>query len=79
MLKPNKHTHPDHTIISVSLLLLLRLKERQLDEFGSLRSYVKKIAVGDDILFLPALNFLFLLGLINYLPKTDAIEYIGPK
>jgi len=79
MIRPNKHSHPDRTVINVSLLLLAHLKVRQLDDYGSLRKYAKKIAVGDDVLFLPALNFLFLLGLINYLPKTDAVEYVGPK
>lgn len=30
-----------------------------------------------DVLFLPSLNFLYLLGLIEYHPKTDSIEYVG--
>jgi len=38
--------------------------------------YANKV-VGGDILFLPALNFLYLLGLIDYRPKTDAVEYVG--
>jgi len=35
--------------------------------------------VGGDVLFLPALNFLYLMGLIEYRPKTDAVEYVGPN
>ena len=31
------------------------------------------------MLFLPALNFLYLMGLIEYRPKTDAVEYMGPN
>lgn len=34
---------------------------------------------GGDVLFLPSINFLFLMGLIEYHPKTDAIEYVGPN
>ena len=34
---------------------------------------------GGDVLFLPALNFLYLMGLIDYRPKTDAVEYVGPN
>lgn len=79
MLRPTKHSHPDRTIINVSLLILTRLKKRRLDEYDPLRSYVKKAVCGGDILFLPALNFLYLLGLIDYRPKTDAIEYLGPQ
>jgi len=79
MLRPTKHSHPDRTVINVSLLLLQRLKARRVDEYDTLRKYVKKAVVGGDILFLPALNFLYLLGLIDYRPKTDAVEYVGPN
>lgn len=79
MLRPTKHSHPDRTVINVSLLLLARLKARRVDGYESLRNVAKKGAVGGDILFLPALNFLYLLGLIEYRPKTDAVEYVGPN
>jgi hypothetical protein len=79
MLRPNKHSHPDRTVINVSLLLLARLKVRRLDDYDSLRKYAKKIVIGGDVLFLPALNFLYLMGLIDYRPKTDAVEYVGPN
>lgn len=79
MLRPTKHSHPDRTVINVSLLLLQRLKARRIDEYGTLKIYVKKAVIGGDVLFLPALNFLYLLGLIEYHPKTDAVEYVGPN
>jgi hypothetical protein len=79
MLRPTKHSHPDRTIIYVSILLLKRLKNRRLDEYNELFNYAKKTTVGGDVLFLPALNFLYLLGLIDYHPKTDALEYVGPN
>jgi hypothetical protein len=61
----------------VSLLVLARLKTRRVDDYTSLREYARKSVAGGDILFLPALNFLYLLGLIEYRPKTDALEYVG--
>lgn len=79
MLRPNKHSHPDRTVISVSLLLLARLKTLRVDDFSALRKYTRKAVAGGDVLFLPALNFLYLLGLIDYRPKTDAVEYVGPN
>jgi hypothetical protein len=79
MLRPSKHSHPDRTVISVSLLLLARLKARRVDDFDGLRKYAKKAITGGDVLFLPALNFLYLVGLIDYRPKTDAVEYVGPN
>jgi hypothetical protein len=79
MLRPTKHSHPDRTVVNVSLLLLSRLKARRFDEYDVLRKFAKKNVVGGDVLFLPALNFLYLLGLIEYRPKTDALEYVGPN
>ena len=79
MLRPTKHSHPDRTVINVSLLLLARIKMRRLDDYDNLRKYTKKIVVGGDVLFLPALNFLYLMGLVDYRPKTDAVEYVGPN
>jgi hypothetical protein len=79
MLRPTKHSHPDRTVINVSLLLLARLKARRVDEYDELRKLAKKSVVGGDVLFLPALNFLFLMGLIEYRPKTDSVEYIEPN
>jgi hypothetical protein len=77
MLRPSKHSHPDRTVISVSLLLLARLRARRVDDFDALRKYAKKTITGGDVLFLPALNFLYLMGLVDYRPKTDAVEYVG--
>jgi hypothetical protein len=38
---------------------------------------VRKAVGGGDVLFLPSLNFLYVLGLIEYHPKTDSVEYVG--
>ncbi len=79
MLRPTKHSHPDSTVINVSLILLTRLKARRVDGFDELRKFAKKRVIGGDVLFLPALNFLYIMGLIEYRPKTDAVEYVGPN
>ncbi|MFO0635360.1 MAG: ABC-three component system middle component 8 [Nannocystaceae bacterium] len=60
-------------------MLLGRLKSRRLDEYDALRKFARKAIAGGDVLFLPALNFLFLLGLVEYRPKTDSLEYLGPN
>jgi hypothetical protein len=60
-------------------VLLGRLKSRRLDEYDTLRKFARKAISGGDVLFLPALNFLFLLGLVEYRPKTDSLEYLGPN
>jgi len=79
MLRPTKHSHPDRTVINLSLLLLSRLKRCRIEEYEGLRNLAKRSIIGGDVLFLPALNFLYLVGLIEYRPKTDVIEYVGPN
>lgn len=79
MLRPSKHSHPDRTVVNVALHLLKRLRKQRLDRYGDLRDFAKKAVTGGDVLFLPAINFLFLLGLIEYRPKTDAIEFVEPN
>lgn len=79
MLRPSKHSHPDRTLIGVALVLLSRLRSRRVEGFTALRCYAKRTVPGGDPLFLPALNFLYLLGVVEYRPKTDAFEYAGDQ
>ena len=78
MLRPTKHSHPDKTVISLSLALIARLKIRRAESYSDLLQYAKKTTKGGEVLFLPALNFLYLMGLIDYRIKNDSIEYMGP-
>lgn len=79
MLRPTKHSHPDRTVLNLAMLLLVRLKARRLEPYDALRGYTRKAVAGGDFLFLPALNVLYLLGLIDYHRKTDSFEYVGPN
>jgi hypothetical protein len=79
MLRPSKHSHPDQTVINVAVLLLGKLKMERVAEYDDLRKYLRRRIRGSEFLFLPALNFLYLLGLIEYRPKTDIVEYVGPN
>ena len=78
MLRPTKHSHPDRTVIAASVVLLKRLRTRRVETFDSLRtSAFTRTRSSSGRLFAPALNLLFLLGLIEYRPKTDSFEYVG--
>lgn len=79
MLKPTKHSHPDRTLIYTAYLLLKRLKQQRVDEYSALYKFAKKYVNGGDVLFLPALSFLYLTGLVEYRSKIDSIEYVGPN
>jgi len=48
-----------------------------LEEYEELRKHVKKSITGGDALYLPALGLLYILGLADYRPKTDSVEFVG--
>lgn len=77
MLIPSKHSHPDRTIINAAFLLLKKLHKERLCSYSRLQEDLSKAINGGEFLFLPALNFLYLLGLIEYHPKNDNVEFIG--
>lgn len=77
MLSPSKHAKPDQTVVAISTLLLKQLLKKRLVDYDALLHHARSSARGGDILFLPAVNFLFLLGLVEYRPKTDSFEYVG--
>ena len=77
MIRPNKHSHPDKTVISVSAVILKRLKTRRSETFDELRDYTQNLHPEAIALFLPAVNLLFLLGLVEYHKKNDSFEYSG--
>jgi len=78
MLRPGKHSHPDQTVMSVAFILLARLKKSRLEAYEDLKQVVRKRVQGGELLFLPALNLLYVLGLVEYRSKTDSLEYAGP-
>lgn len=79
MLRPTKHSHPDRTVINLSLLLLTRLRTRRLATFSDLLAFARKSVASGEVLFLPSMNFLYILGLVEYHPKTDSFEYVGQQ
>ncbi len=79
MLRPTKHTHPDKTVINVAVFLLEKLRKNRIEQFSELYSFVKNQLKDCESLFIPALDFLFILGAIEYRPKIDSFEYVAKK
>lgn len=77
VLSPGKHAHPDRTVVAVSMFMLHHLRTRRVEEYDALKRLVREHVAGGDALFGPALSLLYLLGLLEYRPKTDALEYSG--
>lgn len=63
--------------MSLAVLLLARLKKRRLEPYADLYEFAKINVDGGEVLFVPALGLLYLMGLLEYRPKTDAVEYVG--
>jgi hypothetical protein len=78
MLRPTKHSDPNKTVLPIAAILLKRLRRYRTETFTDLRGHLRAKAPHLDPLFVPALNLLFLLGLVAYHRKTDSFEYRGP-
>jgi hypothetical protein len=46
-------------------------------KFDEMKNEAKTFVKGGDALFLPTVNFLFILGVIEYRQKVDSFEYAG--
>ncbi|WP_081666060.1 ABC-three component system middle component 8 [Pseudogulbenkiania ferrooxidans] len=72
-----RHTHPDQTVVAAATVILKRLKKSRIEKYDDLRNFLLSSTRDSGPLFMPALNLLYLLGLIEYAKKTDSFEYIG--
>ncbi|MBI9112751.1 ABC-three component system middle component 8 [Maridesulfovibrio ferrireducens] len=75
-LNPSKNSHPDKTVINTSYLILKKISKTRTEKYEDLRTHIKQKVIGGDFLFIPALNLLYILGIIKYYPKNDIIEYV---
>lgn len=77
MIKPHKYLDLKNCVISVSALMLKIMQENRIIKYDELFDYVIK-ANGDNVkyIFVPALDFLFLLGKIEYYQESDSLELI---
>lgn len=77
MIQPSKHSHPDKTLIAVTVTLLKQLRTKRSTQFDELRLHLAKRNPEAASLFLPAIDLLFLLGLVIYRKHNDSFEYTG--
>jgi len=78
MLRPNKHSDPQLTVLPLAGELLKKLRQKRSCTIAELRKYVEDFGSDRVPLLLPSIAVLFLLGLIEYRRKTDCMEYVGP-
>ncbi|RBW42586.1 hypothetical protein DS885_15250 [Psychromonas sp. B3M02] len=77
LLKPNKNANPDLTVMAASSFVLKQLKKNQFETMTDLRLALMENNKDSVSLLESSLEFLFLLGLVEYHSKNDLIEYIG--
>jgi len=76
-LLPTKHSHPDKTTLALAVIIIKRLKKVRIEQYDKLLEFLQKKNSSAKTLFLSSMNFLYLMGLINYHKKTDSFEYVG--
>ena len=78
MLLPNKHSHPDRTVLAAAAILLRELRRKRIVGFDDLiRVIVPTTGPSAEVLFLPAVSLLHILGLVEYHAAVDSFEYRG--
>jgi hypothetical protein len=78
MLRPNKHSDPQLTVLPIAGELLKKLRSKRSCTIADLRKQVESIGSDRIPLLEPSIAVLFLLGLVEYRRKTDSMEYVGP-
>lgn len=76
-LVPNKFMKFDNCMLKVGAEIIKILLKNKKIKYSTLYDNFKKIYKEDtDYIFLPALNFLYLLGKIEYKIKKDMVELV---
>lgn len=80
MIRPDRHTNPDLSVINISALILKQLNPFYEIGYEDLRNKVIETFGANAIENYPyALNFLYLLGKLEYIEQTDSFKYNATK
>lgn len=78
MIRPTKHLDLNTCILRAASRLLSKLQADRLCRFDELRTMLSDFGSDADLLFLPTVHFLFLMGRVQYHAQTDSFEYLHP-
>ena len=79
MIRPAKHLNLNTCVLRVASRLLARLQRERICRFNDLRDTLSDLGEDADVVFLPTIHFLYLLGRVDYHPQTDSFEYLQPQ
>lgn len=75
MLKPDKHTNPELSVINIAGLIIEQIKNNEIISYDDLLiSLVNQTSENVKDVFLYSVFFLYLLDKIEYIPDLDALR-----
>ncbi len=75
MLKPDKHTNPELSVINIAGLIIEQIKNNEIISYDDLLSnLVNQTSESVEDVFLYALFFLYILDKVEYIPDLDALR-----
>lgn len=72
-----KYENPSQTLIYSVYLISKELNNKRILPYAELKDFLSKKVEGGEYWYETALNFMFLMGRIQYYPKTDMIEFLN--
>lgn len=79
MIRPAKHLNLNTCVIRAASRLLARLQQERICRFTDLRASLADLGDDAEVVFLPTIHFLYLVGRVDYHPQTDSFEYLQPR
>lgn len=79
MIRPAKHLNLNTCVLRAASRLLVRLQQDRVCRFADLRASLADLGDDAEVVFLPTVNFLYLVGRVDYHPQTDSFEYLQPR
>lgn len=80
MIRPDRHTNPDYSVINISAFILKQIKSQYSIGYDKLLDkVVNELGEKSKENYPYALNFLFLLGKLSYKKQTDTFTYNETK
>ncbi len=77
MIKPNKYTNIDLSVVNIGGIILKSLAACPVQKYSELEdAVISSYGISAKVVFLNALSFLYLLGKIDYQPSADAVQLL---
>jgi ABC-three component (ABC-3C) system Middle Component 8 len=78
MIRPGKHLNLNVCVLRIAAIVLRHLQRLRVESFDGLLAHVRD-HVGNDaeIWFVASLDFVYLMGRVEYRPQTDTFEFVG--